>query len=445
MHLAATCSLKCCAVGPSSCVYASGADTRIANCDGDLPEFQLEKTLLASLSNKSFTRHLAATRRKAQKKSKLQPVEPVAVSAAKEAAAAAAAKELLAELEYEGHAVKLSKSRKKKQRAKEKKARKQQQTQEQSVPAALSGCRRSPEAGHTDSPRKPYEKSQQKTVSEENYEAAAQVLQAIIRGNDARSELAVLEEPQVAAAVLQAETGSQLESDKFKVDGLRKKIIEQKKTETETFIKAQTVEKVGNTSTLLAEPDTFSSQILPNTSQAFQPVAPEVNPENCAASCLVPQHSEEHPAAEVDNESHLRMLLEAAQRELQQAREQAELQAQQARHESDQALLQARQQSSLELQHALLQVDQLRSQNECAVCFEESRDAVLYPCKLAFCLSLETSRLLVVIRLVTSRLLVDRGWATGMHASCCYKCSATLHKCPNCRHPITGFERIYSP
>ena len=392
-------------------------------------------------------------RRKARNKSKLQPVEPVAVSAAKEAAAAAAAEELLAELENEGHAVKLSKSKKKKQRAKEKKARRRQQTQEQSAPAALSDCRRSPEAGHADSPCKPCEKSQQEAVSELNYQAAAaQVLQAIMRGNDVRSELAVLEEPQVAAAVLQAETGSQLESDKFKEDEMRKKIIRQKKPEDrrrqrqrQRLTKAQTVEKVGNTSTLLAEPDTFSSHILPNTSQAFQPVAPEVNPENCAASCLVPQHSEEHPAAEVDNESHLRMLLEAAQRELQQAREQAELQAQQARHESDQALLQARQQSSLELQHALLQVDQLRSQNECAVCFEESRDAVLYPCKLAFCLSLETSPLLVVMRLVTSRLLVDRGWATGMHASCCYKCSATLHKCPNCRHPITGFERIYSP
>ena len=58
----------------------------------------------------------ADPRRKARNKSKLQPV---AVSAAKEAAAA---EELLAKLENEGHAVKLSNSKKTKQRAKERKA-----------------------------------------------------------------------------------------------------------------------------------------------------------------------------------------------------------------------------------------------------------------------------------------------------------------------------------
>ena len=87
------------------------------------------------------------------------------------------------------------------------------------MPAALIDCCQSPEAGHADFA---CEKSQQEAVSEENYQAAAQVLQAFMRGKrgkDVRSELAVLEEPQVAAAVLQAETGSQQESDKSKEGG----------------------------------------------------------------------------------------------------------------------------------------------------------------------------------------------------------------------------------
>ena len=110
-----------------------GADPRITDIAGTVPYDVASGPIKQLLRN-------ADPRRKARNKPKLQPAEPAAVSAAKEAAAAAAAEELLAELENEGHAVKLSKSKKKKQRAKEKKARKQQQTREreQSAPPALS-------------------------------------------------------------------------------------------------------------------------------------------------------------------------------------------------------------------------------------------------------------------------------------------------------------------
>ena len=56
-------------------------------------------------------------------------------------------------------------------------------------------------------------------------------------------------------------------------------------------------------------------------------------------------------------------------------------------------------------QYTRLETDELQAKTECGMCFEEERDAMVFPC---------------------------------LHVSCCCKCSAALGKCPHCGGEVTG-------